>query len=114
MVVANDGSTDDSADVVRRFARPNLIFLNQSNRGAAASRNDALAVARGDFIQFLDADDLLSREKLSLQIGRLLDAPGCIASSEWSRFYSTPAEARFEPELVWRTCIRWIGSPLLS
>ena len=38
VIVVNDGSTDNSADVIKKFARPNLVFLDQNNRGAAASR----------------------------------------------------------------------------
>jgi glycosyltransferase involved in cell wall biosynthesis len=104
VVVVNDGSTDNSVDVVRRFSRPNLIFLDQNNRGAAASRNRAFAACHGEYIQFLDADDLISERKLELQVRRLGTNPArCVASSEWGRFYSNdPRDARMEPEPVWR------------
>src|ERR1700730_4939461 len=103
VVVVNDGSTDDSADVIRRFARPNLVFLDQNNLGAAASRNAAFEASRGNYVQFLDADDLLSQDKLALQMERLQDAPGCIGSAEWGRFYSSDAsDIRFEAETHWR------------
>jgi glycosyltransferase involved in cell wall biosynthesis len=111
VVVINDGSDDTSADVVKRFARPNLIFHEQPNRGAATSRNAAFAVSKGEYIQFLDADDLISSEKLALQMARLQGNPGCVASAEWGRFYEDPTQASFEPEPVWRDMdpIDWIA-----
>jgi glycosyltransferase involved in cell wall biosynthesis len=95
VIVIDDGSTDGSADEVRRFSRQNLVLIVNSHRGAAASRNEALRRSSGNFIQFLDADDLLSPSKIELQVLRLLDNTMCVASSEWARFYNTPEDAVF-------------------
>ena len=102
VILVNDGSTDRSADVVRSLAQPNLRLIEQENRGQTAALNVCLQHATGDFIQYLDADDLIERDKIELQIIRLIENPGCIASAEWGRFYGAPSEASFEPEQVWR------------
>jgi hypothetical protein len=58
-------------------------------------------VSTGQYIQFIDADDLISPDKIERQMARLVDNPRCVASSEWGRFYRTPNETRFNPEPVW-------------
>jgi glycosyltransferase involved in cell wall biosynthesis len=111
VIVVNDGSVDRSAAVVRSFARPNLQLLEQENRGQTAALNVALAHASGDFVQFLDADDLIEPEKIERQLVRLKEHPRCVASSEWGRFYRSPQETRFDPEPVWRDLdpIDWLA-----
>lgn len=112
VVVVNDGSGDDSGAVIRSFARPNLTLLDQPNRGQTAALNAALSAATGDFIQYLDADDLIDPDKIALQVGRLVESPSCVASSEWGRFYRAAMETRFAPEVVWRDMdpLDWIAS----
>ncbi len=100
-IVVDDGSTDSSADEIRRFARTNLVFVERPHGGPAASRNEAFKRSHGAFIQYLDADDLISTDKITIQIQRLIERPRCIASCEWGRFYTQPQETRFIPEPVW-------------
>ena len=71
VIVVDDGSVDRSAAVVRSFARPNLQLVEQENRGQTAALNVCLAHASGDFIQYLDADDLIEPEKIERQVIRL-------------------------------------------
>lgn len=102
VVVVNDGSKDGSLTMLETFQDPRLRVFSQENRGQTATLNRCLAEARGDFIQYLDADDLLHPEKISRQMERLLHEPGCIATSEWARFYGRPEEARFVPDGTWQ------------
>lgn len=102
IIVVNDGSTDRSADEIRRFARPNLLFRDRPNAGAAASRNEAFRMSSGAFIQYLDADDLISPGKIELQMRRLHGHENCVASAEWGRFYTVFSETDFIEEEVWR------------
>src|SRR5437773_11525221 len=68
IVVVDDGSTDQTLAVARRFASKDVVVTTQENQGAAAARNSALSLCQGDYIQWLDADDLLSPEKVARQM----------------------------------------------
>jgi glycosyltransferase involved in cell wall biosynthesis len=100
IVVVDDGSTDGTLDVARSFERPNVRVFAQPNRGAAAARNRALEEARGEVIQYLDADDLLAPDKIARQMPLLAD--GVLCSGEWGPFFSLPDQARFEPNALCR------------
>ena len=111
VIVVDDGSKDRSADVVRSFARPNLRLIQQENRGSTVARNICRSKASGDFVQYLDADDLLEPNKIALQMERLKDGARCVASAEWGRFTDNPRETRFAEESVWRDLspIDWLA-----
>jgi glycosyltransferase involved in cell wall biosynthesis len=102
VIVVDDGSSDNSANVVRRLRRPTLTLIEQDNRGQTAALNVCLSRAVGDFVQYLDADDLIEPDKIERQMRRLIDRPRCVASAEWGRFRSSPEETHFNPETVWR------------
>ncbi|HEU6446895.1 MAG TPA: glycosyltransferase family A protein [Verrucomicrobiae bacterium] len=74
-IVVDDGSTDNTAEIVQKFSAEDSRFtlLQQKNAGVSAARNAALDRARGEFIAFLDADDLWLPQKLERQI-ELLNA----------------------------------------
>jgi len=67
IIVVDDGSTDDTARLVRENF-PQVNYFYQDQAGAATARNKGLAVATGQFIAFLDADDLWCDEKLEIQL----------------------------------------------
>lgn len=67
VIVIDDGSTDGSLEVIRSFG-DRVRWETGPNRGACAARNRGLKIARGEFIQFLDADDLLHTTKLQKQV----------------------------------------------
>lgn len=103
IIFINDGSTDGSLVAARKFEPRGVRVLDQSNRGASAARNHGLRVARGEFIQFLDADDLLSPDKIAAQVALLRTRPaGTLATCAWGRFQSDPAVARFVDDAVFR------------
>jgi len=111
IILVDDGSTDDSAAIARRYEARGVRVIAQTNAGAAAARNRGLAEANGDFLQFLDADDLLAPDKIEHQV-RLLAArgPDQLATCRWGRFSGDPADARFAPDALWRDLspVDWI------
>src|SRR5450432_3762028 len=103
IIVVDDGSTDDSPAVARGFGGSGVTVIDQPNRGASAARNRGLAAATGEFVQFLDADDLLSPGKVAAQISLLAGRPaGTVASCAWGRFHAEPEGARFVDDAVFR------------
>ena len=114
IIVVDDGSPDDTLAIAQAHAarHPSRIRVaTQPNSGAAAARNHALRLATGDYIQFLDADDLLSPRKIERQLARLAStSPFSVATCRWGRFETDPAAARFVDEEVFRdfTPIDWL------
>ncbi|MDD2765427.1 MAG: glycosyltransferase family A protein [Opitutaceae bacterium] len=103
IILIDDGSTDESQVVARSYEPRGVRVLTQANQGASAARNRAFRESRGDFIQFLDADDLISPNKIALQAAALTGAPdGRVASCAWGRFRDDPTRAVFVDEAVYR------------
>jgi glycosyltransferase involved in cell wall biosynthesis len=74
IIVVDDGSTDDTAEVIRAFT-DRVRYFYQENGGSAAARNRGLQEARGEYIAFLDSDDLFLPEKLHKQVEYLQHNP---------------------------------------
>jgi glycosyltransferase involved in cell wall biosynthesis len=103
IIVVDDGSRDDSLAVVSRFESRILKVISQDNRGNGAARNRAIEEAQGDYIQYLDADDLLAPDKIEMQTRRLTRAQSeCVAAGAWARFCHCSFEAEFRAERLWR------------
>ena len=68
MIIVDDGSTDDTANVVHRFKDNRIKYIYQSNKERSEARNNGIKNAKGEFIAFLDADDIWFPEKLEKQI----------------------------------------------
>jgi glycosyltransferase involved in cell wall biosynthesis len=103
IIVVDNGSTDGSFALAKRYEARGITMLACARAGASAARNVGLKHADGDLIQFLDADDLLDADKIGRQVDRLNAAPaGSVASGAWARFAHEPSQAAFTPEAVWR------------
>jgi hypothetical protein len=121
IVVVDNGSTDGSLDLAKRYAARAVTVLACERTGAGAARNVGLAHADGDLIQFLDADDLLDADKIRRQVERLNAAPAAsVASGAWVRFAHDPSQAVFTPEAVWRDFVpedfliaSWLGGGMM-
>lgn len=74
VIVVDDGSTDDTPSRVALFM-DRIIYVRQENQGVAGSRNTGIHKARGEYIAFLDGDDLWYPEKLSIQVAEAIRHP---------------------------------------
>ena len=68
IIVVDDGSTDKTVAIARQFESDQVRVFRQENEGAAAARNKAFALSQGEYIQWLDADDLLAPDKIAKQL----------------------------------------------
>lgn len=75
LIVVNDGSSDGTAGVVARYADPRIRVVHQENQGESAARNRALDEMKGEFVAFLDADDVFYPHHLELTIRYLQAHP---------------------------------------
>lgn len=103
IIIVDDGSTDRTLEIARRFESERIRVLTQENQGAAAARNKALSLCHGDYIQWLDADDLLNPEKIASQIEALGDPPNkrVLLSGSWGAFMYRPRRSKFVPSALW-------------
>ncbi len=74
LIIVDDCSTDNTAAIIASFDDPRIVYQrNKHNMGAALTRNEALRIAKGEYIAFLDADDLWATDKLEKQIRFMQD-----------------------------------------
>lgn len=114
IICVNDGSTDDSLEMLKKYQNK-ILIINQSNAGQCVASNNGLSHAKGDYIKFLDADDIISPNHIALQVKRLNGREDALASCEWGRFYdNNPQSAIFNVEPVWKDMksMDWLKSAL--
>lgn len=112
IIVVDDSSRDGTAEEARRFASKEVSVVTVENGGAAAARNHALGLSQGDYIQFLDADDLLGPEKIALQLAALRDGDDqrTLLSGAWGYFHFRADHARFLATSLWEDLspVEWL------
>jgi glycosyltransferase involved in cell wall biosynthesis len=115
LIIIDDGSTDNSLEIAKRFSGTTVKVFGQSNNGASSARNRGLKEANGDYIQFLDADDLLSKEKIENQLEMLRGKPNSLlCSGSWGRFTNDIQQTKYISGQLWKdlTPYHWILTSL--
>ncbi|MBK4732786.1 glycosyltransferase [Oxynema sp. CENA135] len=84
LIIVNDGSTDETLEKIESFKDPRIRVFSYTNAGAAISRNRGLSQAKGEYIAFLDADDLWTPDKLEAQLAILEKNPQASIAYSWS------------------------------
>lgn len=84
IIVVNDGSIDSTEKIVKQFKE--VKYFYQNNAGVSVARNFGLAQASGEYIQYLDADDLLADDKIKIQVEALQNNAGDVAYGDWIKF----------------------------
>lgn len=85
VIVINDGSTDNTEEVVKAYS-DKIIYISQKNSGVSVARNLGFEKSTGEYIQYLDADDLLAEGKISKQIQAIEENDADVAYGDWMRF----------------------------
>jgi glycosyltransferase involved in cell wall biosynthesis len=90
IIIVDDGSTDDTGREAEAFAEahPEVRAIHRQNGGPGAARETGRLAARGEFIQYLDSDDLLLPRKFELQVAGLRKFSDCAVSYGKTRFYA--------------------------
>jgi glycosyltransferase involved in cell wall biosynthesis len=98
LIVIDDGSTDGTVARLGTVHDPRLRILSYTNAGLAAARNRGLETSAGEFVSFIDADDLWTRDKLELQVAALRRQPAAAVAYSWTAFVDVAGDFLFAKE----------------
>jgi glycosyltransferase involved in cell wall biosynthesis len=98
ILIVDDGSTDHSLAIAKKIVSDKIKVFEQVNKGASAARNLGLMHAKGDYIQYLDADDLLSPDKIEKQLIALAGTKDQIAVCPTIYFFNWENHLEKKPE----------------
>jgi glycosyltransferase involved in cell wall biosynthesis len=117
IIIVDDGSTDSTRAVVAKYG-DRVRYVWQTNSGPASARNLGLSRAAGEFVAFLDADDLWHAEKLARQIARFHARPEldyCVAHAQnfWSAEMDAEAE-KYQQHRISRPLPGYVTGTLLA
>jgi glycosyltransferase involved in cell wall biosynthesis len=98
LIVINDGSTDKTVELLNTIVDPRLKIFSYENGGLPVARNRGIAHANGEFITFIDADDLWTPDKLELQIAALQQHQEAGVVYSWTAFINDKGQLIYAQE----------------
>lgn len=101
IVVINDGSTDGTVELLKQIAEPRLKVFSYENGGLPVARNRGIDRATGDYITFIDADDLWTPDKLESQLTALQQNPQAGVAYSWTAFINEKSEVLYAWEPIY-------------
>lgn len=111
LILVDDGSSDGSERIAKQYLGRTVRLIRQSNRGASSARNYGLNHSRGEYIQFLDADDELDARKIEIQIKKLIANQSILApcTSRYSIVHPRHGTQQY-PDRLWQdlTPVQWL------
>lgn len=113
VIVVDDGSTDQTRSMVERYGAL-VRYEYQRNAGPSSARNRAIELATGDFVAFLDADDVWHPEKCAVQVARFTERPelvGCAAHVQ--NFFSDDTSAAAPDQTLMQQTVVTLGTTLM-
>lgn len=114
IIMIDDGSTDGSATIIKNH--PDIHYVYQDNRGPAAAKNAGVKIAKGEYVAFLDADDLWASDKLSKQVACMEASPQLGYTITFMRMHMMPGLEKphwLKQELLDRSLTAYLPSSLL-
>ncbi|WP_316782816.1 glycosyltransferase family 2 protein [Pedobacter frigiditerrae] len=111
IIIIDDGSKDESYSIAKKIQAGNIIVVQQTNKGASAARNHGLSLATGDYIQFLDADDLLSPNKIENQLKAIGHLPNYISVCSTIHFWNGDNLDNLVPSSYEDSFLKYKGTP---
>jgi glycosyltransferase involved in cell wall biosynthesis len=92
LIIINDGSTDKTVEVVEAISDPRIKVFSYENGGLPVARNRGMARATGEFLTFIDADDLWTPDKIESQVEALRSNPEAGVAYSWTAFINEKSE----------------------
>lgn len=111
IIIVDDGSTDGTLSIAKRYESKIVKVVRRENGGASRARNFGLKLAQGDYIQWLDSDDLLDKDKIKKQMDAIkIYGPEVLAVGKFGAFYYRTEKAIFKKTGLWRDLspVEWL------
>lgn len=111
IIIVDDGSLDNTGTIIDGILNDKVSTYRQKNAGAAAARNLAYKHSKGDYIKFLDGDDLVNPQMVESQVKLACENENCIVSAAWGRFYNNCISTfKLSPEDCWHDLppVKWL------
>jgi len=93
-IIIDDGSTDNTPEIIQTFIDPRIRFFQQQNQGLAATLNRGIELARGKYIARMDQDDISMPERLAKQVKYLDSHPECGMIGTWAEIWEEEKKNR--------------------